>query len=245
MNLRLEVIIIPVSDVDRARKRSTRNLGWRLDADFASGRLPRRAADAAQLGSLDHLRQGSHVSRSLARRTVLVLAVDDVDAARDDLIARGVDGERGLPLRRRPLQQRRGEPARRRARSARSFLLLRLPRSRIRTGTAGCSRKSRTRLPGREWKLTQAARHGRRKPCRTPPRDRGAPRQLREDARRSTTGGTGYAPYLSARQNGSSPGGGSRRRRPLHGGGNSCSSPIRRDYRYLFSTELPLPMFVC
>ena len=35
-----------------------------------------------------------------------------------------------------------------------------------------------------------------------------------------------YAPYLSARQNGSSPDGGSSRRRSLHGGGLSCSSPM-------------------
>ncbi|HET9384582.1 MAG TPA: VOC family protein, partial [Gemmatimonadales bacterium] len=35
-DLKLEVVVIPVSDVDRA-KRFYESLGWRLDADFASG----------------------------------------------------------------------------------------------------------------------------------------------------------------------------------------------------------------
>jgi catechol 2,3-dioxygenase-like lactoylglutathione lyase family enzyme len=35
-NMKLEIVIIPVSDVDRA-KRFYGGLGWRLDADFASG----------------------------------------------------------------------------------------------------------------------------------------------------------------------------------------------------------------
>jgi len=36
MDLRLEVVVIPVSDVDRA-KEFYQGLGWRLDADFAAG----------------------------------------------------------------------------------------------------------------------------------------------------------------------------------------------------------------
>ena len=36
VDLKLEVVVIPVSDVDRA-KRFYGNLGWRLDADFAIG----------------------------------------------------------------------------------------------------------------------------------------------------------------------------------------------------------------
>ena len=37
VDLKLEVVVIPVSDVDRA-KRFYEGLGWRLDADFADGR---------------------------------------------------------------------------------------------------------------------------------------------------------------------------------------------------------------
>lgn len=36
MNMKLEVVIIPVSDVDRAKK-FYENLGWRLDGDFVAG----------------------------------------------------------------------------------------------------------------------------------------------------------------------------------------------------------------
>ena len=35
-DMKLEIVVIPVSDVDRA-KRFYAGLGWRLDADFASG----------------------------------------------------------------------------------------------------------------------------------------------------------------------------------------------------------------
>ncbi len=48
--MRLEVVVVPVSDVDRA-KRFYEGLGWRLDADLAvDEELPRRAVDAAGLG---------------------------------------------------------------------------------------------------------------------------------------------------------------------------------------------------
>ena len=38
MDMRLEVVVMPVSDVDRA-KDFYQALGWRLDADFATGRI--------------------------------------------------------------------------------------------------------------------------------------------------------------------------------------------------------------
>jgi catechol 2,3-dioxygenase-like lactoylglutathione lyase family enzyme len=89
MNFELEVIIIPVSDVDRA-KRFYENLGWRLDADFANGDFrvvqltpPNSEASIIFGKGITPAKRGSADS--------LVLAVDDVDAARADLIARGVD----------------------------------------------------------------------------------------------------------------------------------------------------------
>ena len=63
MDMKLEVVFLAVSDVDRA-KAFYENLGWRLDADFAPRRLPRHAIDAAQLRSFDHLRQGNHVGQA-------------------------------------------------------------------------------------------------------------------------------------------------------------------------------------
>ena len=49
VDMKLEVVVIGVSDIDRA-KAFYEKLGWRLDADIAGDRFPRRAADAAQLG---------------------------------------------------------------------------------------------------------------------------------------------------------------------------------------------------
>src|SRR5439155_25440673 len=89
MNFKLEVIIIPVSDVDRA-KRFYENLGWRLDADFATGDF--RVVQLTPPNSEASIIFGKGITpakRGSADR--VVLAVDDVDAARADLIARGVD----------------------------------------------------------------------------------------------------------------------------------------------------------
>jgi catechol 2,3-dioxygenase-like lactoylglutathione lyase family enzyme len=89
MNFKLEVIIIPVSDVDRAKK-FYENLGWRLDADFATGDF--RVVQLTPPSSEASIIFGKGITpakRGSADR--VVLAVDDVDAARADLIARGVD----------------------------------------------------------------------------------------------------------------------------------------------------------
>ena len=64
VDTKLEVVVIPVSDVDRA-KRFYGSLGWRLDADFATGDgLAGRADDTSRLAVLLHLRQGSHDGRA-------------------------------------------------------------------------------------------------------------------------------------------------------------------------------------
>ena len=101
VDLKLEVVVVGVSDLDRA-KAFYQNLGWRLDADFSNGTdfriiqvTPPRSPAAIIFGK-------GIVSPKPGSVTALVLAVDDVDAARDDLIARS-RRERGLPLCRRPL----------------------------------------------------------------------------------------------------------------------------------------------
>ena len=63
-DLKLEVVVIPVSDVDRA-KRFYESLGWRLDADFANGedwRLVQMTPPGSPV--LRHVRQGIHVRRA-------------------------------------------------------------------------------------------------------------------------------------------------------------------------------------
>ncbi|WOH83166.1 VOC family protein [Bradyrhizobium sp. BEA-2-5] len=83
IDMKLEVVVIPVSDVDRA-KRFYENLGWRLDADFvrADGSRALQLTPPGSPTSL-HLDKGSALPR--------FLIVSDIEAARADLIARGVD----------------------------------------------------------------------------------------------------------------------------------------------------------
>ncbi len=88
VDMKLEVIAIPVSDIDRA-KQFYAGLGWRLDADFTTddGRLvqltPPGSDCCVHFGtSLTTARPGS--------AQYLFLVVSDVQAARDDLLARGV-----------------------------------------------------------------------------------------------------------------------------------------------------------
>ena len=91
MDMKLEVVVLPVADVDRA-KDFYAGLGWRLDADFAGDRrLPGGAADPARLGVLGHLRRRGHRRPRRARLQGLQLVVDDIEAARAELVGRGVD----------------------------------------------------------------------------------------------------------------------------------------------------------
>ena len=90
IDMKLEVVTLPVSDVDRA-KRFYQNLGWRLDADFTAGddaRLVQMTPPHSQCSI--HFGKGFTAMEpgSLDR---LYLAVKDIDAAREDLVSRGVD----------------------------------------------------------------------------------------------------------------------------------------------------------
>src|SRR4029453_9254624 len=90
VHLKLEVVVVPVSDVDRA-KRFYQGLGWRLDADFAAGDEIR-----GEQFTPPHSQCSIHFGKGLTAAEPgsadrLILAVDDIDAARDDLISRGVD----------------------------------------------------------------------------------------------------------------------------------------------------------
>ena len=88
--MKLEVVVIPVSDVDRA-KRFYGGLGWRLDADFVVGDdVSGRAVHASGLAVLDPLRQGI-TSAAPGSAQGLYLVVSDIEAARAELVGRGVD----------------------------------------------------------------------------------------------------------------------------------------------------------
>ena len=87
----LEVVTVPVSDVERA-KRFYQSLGWRLDADFAAGddtRLVQMTPPHSQCSI--HFGKGPGITAEPGSLQRVYLAVKDIDAAREDLISRGVD----------------------------------------------------------------------------------------------------------------------------------------------------------
>ena len=90
MNMKLEVLVIPVSDVDRA-KAFYEKLGFRLDIDYAANE-DFRVLQFTPPGSGASIIFGKGIT-SAKRGSVdtLILAVNDIAAARDDLIARGVE----------------------------------------------------------------------------------------------------------------------------------------------------------
>jgi catechol 2,3-dioxygenase-like lactoylglutathione lyase family enzyme len=90
MEMRLEVVVVPVSDVDRAKDFYV-GLGWRLDVDFvADDGL--RVIQLTPPGSPCSVIFGSEVTTATPGSTEgLHLIVDDIEAARADLVARGVE----------------------------------------------------------------------------------------------------------------------------------------------------------
>jgi catechol 2,3-dioxygenase-like lactoylglutathione lyase family enzyme len=88
MNTKLEVVIVPVSDVDRA-KAFYEKMGFRLDIDLVNENF--RAVQFTPPGSGTSIIFGKGVTSVSAGAAELVLAVDNVDAARDELIGRGVN----------------------------------------------------------------------------------------------------------------------------------------------------------
>jgi catechol 2,3-dioxygenase-like lactoylglutathione lyase family enzyme len=86
---KLEVIVIPVSDVDRAKEFYAR-LGWRLDADFAGGE-DFRVIQFTPPGSGCSVIFGKNVtSAAPGSAQGLYLIVSDIEAARGELLGRGI-----------------------------------------------------------------------------------------------------------------------------------------------------------
>jgi predicted enzyme related to lactoylglutathione lyase len=87
--MKLEVVQLPVADVDRA-KRFYASLGWRFDADFADGDF--HVVQFTPPGSDASIIFGQNVTSAVPGSVEdLVLTVDDIDAAREELVSRGVD----------------------------------------------------------------------------------------------------------------------------------------------------------
>lgn len=140
IDMKLEVVTLPVSDVDRAKEFYQR-LGWRLDADIVRGDAfrvvqltpPHSACSVAFGKGLTSAAPGS------AQR--LLLVVSDIDAAREDLLRRGIDVSELFHLDggRVPGPDPQG-------RSYQTYASFSDP-----DGNAWLLQEIKTRLPGREW----------------------------------------------------------------------------------------------
>jgi catechol 2,3-dioxygenase-like lactoylglutathione lyase family enzyme len=202
VDMKLEVVVIGVSDVDRA-KAFYEKLGFRLDIDYAPD---------DKFRVLQFTPPGSEASIILGKGITptkpgsadgLTLTVEDVDAARKDLIARGVAVSEVFHYAGGPFNNSTQSPrvAGRdpQGRSYFSFASFEDP-----DGNSWLLQEITTRLPGREWKSTQARamdvstlaeflheteeHHGQY-----------------EKTHAAHHWWDWYAPYLNARQNGSSP----------------------------------------
>ena len=200
MNMKLEVVIVPVSDVDRA-KAFYEKLGFRLDIDVANGNFRGIQFTPPQSGASIIFGKGV-TSAKPGSIDQLVLAVDDIDAARTDLIARGVDVSEVFHYAGGPFNNAVENPrvAGRdpEGRSYFSFASFEDP-----DGNGWLLQEITTRLPGREWESHEGVT------------DVATLAELLHETEQhhghyeKTHGAHNwwdwYAPYLSARQKGSSP----------------------------------------
>ena len=90
VDMNLEVVALPVADVDRA-KAFYESIGWRLDIDLV-------ISDETRTVQFTPPHSGCSIQIGKGRTTAapgsaqgMILVVDNIDAARDDLISRGVD----------------------------------------------------------------------------------------------------------------------------------------------------------
>ena len=90
VDLKLEAVVIPVADVDRAKEFYT-SLGWRLDADFPFDN-GFRVVQFTPPGSGCSIQFGTNItSAAPGSAQGLTLIVSDIDAARSEIAARGVE----------------------------------------------------------------------------------------------------------------------------------------------------------
>ena len=197
--MKLEVVLLGVSDVDRA-KAFYEKLGWRLDLDLAVGNFRGVQITPHNSGASIIFGSGMTATKPGSAPT-LVLAVDNIDAAREDLLARGVDVSEVFHYAAGPFNDSVPNPRVSgrdpEGRSYFSFASFEDP-----DGNGWLLQEIQARLPGREWKsaktldvsnlaelLHETAEH----------------HDHYEKTHAQHDWWNWYAPYLSARQNGSSP----------------------------------------
>ena len=140
IDMGLEVVTLPVSDVDRA-KRFYAGLGWRVDADIVAGENF-RVVQLTPPHSACSISFGKGVTDgepgSLRR---LILAVSDIDAAREALVSRGAEVSGVFHLAGGPVPGPDPE-----GRSYQTYASFSDP-----DGNQWLLQEIKTRLPGREW----------------------------------------------------------------------------------------------
>jgi catechol 2,3-dioxygenase-like lactoylglutathione lyase family enzyme len=137
VDMKLEVVTLPVSDVDRA-KRFYQSLGWRLDIDLAVSDDVRSVQFTPP-----HSQTSIHFGKGLTSAEPgsadrMILAVEDIDAARDDLVSRGIDVSEVF--------ERRPPGLEAKGRSYFAYASFSDP-----DGNGWLLQEITTRLPGREW----------------------------------------------------------------------------------------------
>jgi catechol 2,3-dioxygenase-like lactoylglutathione lyase family enzyme len=199
VDMGLEVVTVPVADVDRA-KRFYQSLGWRLDADRSVGE-EFRLVQFTPTHSQCSIHFGTGITASApGAADRLILAVHDIDATREDLISRGVEVSEVYHYDRQPghageLESRVPALDPVKGRSYWTYASFRDP-----DGNGWLLQEITTRLPGREWQpdpdvasqaglLRETAEHHAKFEAVAPPHD----------------WWDWYAAYMRARETGSTP----------------------------------------
>src|SRR5215212_5450244 len=87
--MRLEVVVVPVADVERA-KSFYQGLGWRLDADIPAGDAYHAVQMTPPASNASIIFGKGVTSDPPGSIGAMLLAVDDIEVARDELISHGV-----------------------------------------------------------------------------------------------------------------------------------------------------------
>jgi catechol 2,3-dioxygenase-like lactoylglutathione lyase family enzyme len=202
LDMKLEVVVLGVSDVDRA-KNFYEKCGWRLDADHVTSYDGRVVQMTPHNSDASIIFGKGIASAKPGLADGLVLAVSDLDAARDDLIARGVKVSEVFHYAGGVFQA--GDKARVGGRDPQGRSYYSFASFEDLDGNGWLLQEVTTRAPGREWK-----------PTRAPAVDVATLAQLLSETAEHHSHyekthaehhwWDWYAAYLGARQNGSSPG---------------------------------------
>ena len=201
MNMKLEVVIVPVSNVDRA-KAFYEKLGFRLDGDFVVDEKLRVIQFTPPRSEASIIFGKGVTSAKPGSTPDLVLAVDNIDAARADLVARGANVSEvfhyaGFPFNN-SVENSRVSGRDPEGRTYSTFASFEDP-----DGNRWLLQEITTRLPGREWGQKDA-RSIDVATLAELLRETSEHHDHYEKTHAEHHWWDWYAPYLSARQNGSS-----------------------------------------